>query len=125
MDSLHAMSQNVSTTAMAAAIRTRLTISVWTRGPVGLVRLVRLLTLERKMIVNPTVTIGLPVRALAPTARRQPRATVGGWVILSTAVLVTRMVVRQRPDRLLIVSKLRKSGARASVGASPAKVHAI
>ncbi len=74
---------------------------------------------------KPQEGIGLPVRALAPTARRQPRATAGRWVIRFTIPLAIPMVVRQRPDRLWIVSKVRKSGARASVGASPAKVHAI
>ncbi len=87
--------------------------------------MIRSLAQAHLRTAKPQEGIGLPVRALAPTARRQPQATVGRWVILSTAVLVTQMVVRQRPDRLLIVSKLRKSGARASVGASPAKVHAI
>ena len=68
---------------------------------------------------------GSPVQAHALIARRQPQATAGRWVIPSTAALATQMVVRQRPDRLWIVSKVCKSGARGSVGASPAKVHAI
>src|SRR6266404_8064022 len=66
---------------------------------------------------KPQEGIGLPVRALAPTARRQPRATAGRWVILSTAVLVTRMVVRQRPADHRIVSKVCKFGAAESAGA--------
>jgi len=116
------------------------TLKAWTRSrtqtgtarrPVPYIKkatrilVIRSLAQAHLRTVKPQEGIGLPVRALAPIARRQPQATVGRWVILSTAVLVTRMAVRQRPDRLWIVSKVRKSGARASVGASPAKVHAI
>src|SRR5467141_2188807 len=60
---------------------------------------------------------GLPVPARAIVRHRQPQATVGRWVIISTAVIVTRMVVRQRPADHRIVSKVCKFGAAESAGA--------
>src|SRR5439155_24287776 len=69
---LHAMSQNANTASTPAGIRVKsLTISVWTRRRAGFifVRLVGLLTLERKKSVNPMLSTGTPRPACARTVR--------------------------------------------------------
>src|SRR6266404_175717 len=70
-------------TSAPILLMTSITISVWTSRRVGLifVHLVRLVTLERKKIVNPTVTTG--------TFRTAPVRTLRLAVVVSTTSVPT------------------------------------